>query len=365
MTARPRAAFFGSSILSAYWNGAATYYRGIVRELDAHGIDVTFFEPDAYHRQAHRDIEPPDWVRSVVYPATDAGVHQALELATGVDFVVKTSGVGVFDELLEEAVLAVAPERALFWDVDAPATLARVQGNVVDPFRRAIPRYALVFTYGGGPPVVDAYKALGARDCIPIYNAVDLDTHHPDTPDARFSGDLNLLVNRLPDREARIEEFFFRPARRMRERQFTLGGNGWDRGDAPENVRVVGHVYTADHNRFNSSSLAVLSVNREDMARVGYSPATRVFEAAGAAACLISDRWTGLEQFFDPGSEVLVAADADEVVEQLAALTPARARSIGQAAYRRVLAEHTYAHRVDEVLAALALLPRAGIGMRA
>jgi spore maturation protein CgeB len=194
---------------------------------------------------------------------------------------------------------------------------------------------------------------------------VDLDTHHPETPDARFNGDLNLLVNRLPDREARIEEFFFRPARRMPERQFTLGGNGWNRADAPDNVRILGHVYTADHNRFNSSSLAVLSVNREDMARVGYSPATRVFEAAGAAACLISDRWTGLEQFFEPGREVLVAADADDVVEQLAGLTSARARSIGRAAYRRVVAEHTYAHRVDEVLAALAVLPRTGMGIRA
>jgi spore maturation protein CgeB len=357
MTTRPRVAFFGSSLLSAYWNGAATYYRGIVRELDAHGVDVTFFEPDAYDRQQHRDIEPPAWARSVVYRATEAGVHQALDAARGADFVVKTSGVGVFDALLEEAVLSIAPERALFWDVDAPVTLARVQANPADPFRRAIRQYALVFTYGGGPPVVDAYHALGARDCVPIYNAVDVDTHHPAEPDTRFAGDLNLLVNRLPDREARIEEFFFRPARQLGDRQFTLGGNGWDPAQVPSNVRAVGHVYTADHNRFNCSSLAVLSVNREDMARIGYSPATRVFEAAGAAACMITDRWTGLEQFFEPGTEVLVASGGEEVVEHLAALTPARARAIGQAAYRRVLAEHTYAHRVDQVLAALAVVP--------
>jgi spore maturation protein CgeB len=365
MTARPHVVFFGSSILSAYWNGAATYYRGIVRELDAHGMDVTFFEPDAYNRQQHRDIEPPAWVRSVVYPATEDGVHQALESAKGADFVIKTSGVGVFDELLEGAVLTIAPGRAIFWDVDAPATLARVQSNLGDPFRDAISQYALVFTYGGGPPVVDAYRALGARTCVPIYNAVDLDTHQPAPPDARFTGDLNLLVNRLPDREARIHEFFFKPARLAPERQFTLGGNGWEPAQATANVRIVGHVYTADHNRFNCSSLAVLSVNREDMARTGYSPATRVFEAAGAAACLISDRWTGLEQFFDPGTEVLAAATGDDVAEQLASLTPARARAIGRAAYRRVVAEHTYAHRVNEVLATLAVLPRAGAGARA
>ena len=362
MTARPTAAFFGSSILSAYWNGAATYYRGIVRELHKHGVDVTFFEPDAYERQQHRDLEPPDWVTSVVYPATEQGVNRALAMARRADVIVKTSGVGVFDEFLEHAVLSLAPGRAVFWDVDAPATLARVQADSQDAFRAAIPEYALIFTYGGGPPVVNAYKALGARECVPIYNAVDLDTHHPAAPDARFAGDLNLLVNRLPDREARIDEFFFAPASQLPDRRFTLGGNGWADRNVPANVRMVGHVYTADHNAFNCSATAVLSVNREDMARTGYSPATRVFEAAGAGVCLISDAWTGLEQFFEPGKEVLAAASGDEVVAQLAALTATRAQQIGQAAYRRVVAEHTYAHRVEKVLEALALVPRVRLG---
>jgi spore maturation protein CgeB len=361
---RPHAAFFGSSILSAYWNGAATYYRGIVRELHRHGVDVTFYEPDAYDRQQHRDIEPPEWVESVVYPATQDGVDRALESARTADFIVKTSGVGVFDAYLEGAVVSLAPERAIFWDVDAPATLARVHADPSDPFRSAISRYALIFTYGGGPPIVAAYRALGARACVPIYNAVDVATHHPDVPDPRFAGDLNLLVNRLPDRESRIDEFFLGPAERLPTRRFTLGGNGWSDKVVPANVNVVGHVYTADHNRFNCSPLAVLSVNREDMARTGYSPATRVFEAAGAGACLISDAWTGLDEFFAVGSEVLAAGDGEEVVEHLNALSPERARQIGAAAYRRVLAEHTYAHRVERVLEALAVVPgtRVGVG---
>jgi spore maturation protein CgeB len=365
MAARPQAAFFGSSILSAYWNGAATYYRGIVRALHRHGVDVTFYEPDAYERQQHRDIEPPDWVHSVVYPATQQGVEAALAQARGSDFVVKTSGVGVFDEFLEAAVLDVAPGRAIFWDVDAPATLARVESNPSDPFRRAIPQYALIFTYGGGPPVVDAYKSLGARECLPIYNAVDVDTHHPDDPDPRFGGHLNLLVNRLPDREARIEEFFFRPARALPAYRFTLGGNGWADKDVSPNVHVAGHVYTADHNRFNCSSLAVLSVNREDMARIGYSPATRVFEAAGAAACLITDAWTGLEEFFEPDVEILAARNGDEVMAHLQSLSPERARRIGRAGFRRVRAEHTYSHRVERVLKALALVPGHQVGVGA
>jgi spore maturation protein CgeB len=360
MGARPTAAFFGSSILSAFWNGAATYYRGIIRQLHRRGMDVTFYEPDAYDRQQHRDIEPPAWVRSVVYAATPDGVAKALESARGADFVFKTSGVGVFDEWLERAVVSLAPGRAVFWDVDAPATLARVQADPDDPFRSVVAEYAAIFTYGGGPPVVDAYRALGARACVPIYNAVDPDTHHPAAPDGRFAGDLNLLVNRLPDREARIEEFFFTPATRLPSRRFTLGGNGWGDKPVPENVRVVGHVYTADHNAFNCSSLVVLSVNREDMARTGYSPATRVFEAAGAGACVISDAWTGLEEFLEPGTEVLAARSGDEVVAQLESLTPERARQIGNAALRRVLTAHTYERRGEDVLRALAIVPSAG-----
>ena len=175
-------AFFGSSLVSAYWNGAATYYRGIIRSLAARGHRVTFYEPDAYGRQAHRDLDDPDWARVVVYPGDDeAGALAALERARGADLVVKASGVGVFDELLEREVLALqAPETmVVFWDVDAPATLDRVQHDLADPFRALIPRYDMVFTYGGGDPVVAAYTALGARACVPVYNALDPSTHHP------------------------------------------------------------------------------------------------------------------------------------------------------------------------------------------
>src|SRR5437868_522711 len=148
-------AFFASSLVSAYWNGAATYYRGIVRALSARGHRVTFYEPDAYERQAHRDIDDPSWAEVVVYSA--AAPEHALamvERARGSDLVVKASGVGVFDEVLEAAVLELqsASTRVAFWDVDAPATLDRVAKNPADPFRALIPNYDLVLTYGGGAP---------------------------------------------------------------------------------------------------------------------------------------------------------------------------------------------------------------------
>jgi spore maturation protein CgeB len=267
------------------------------------------------------------------------------------DLVVKASGVGVYDELLEEAVAGMrAPHRlTAFWDVDAPATLDRVQGDPDDPFRRLIPQYDLVFTYGGGDPVVNAYTALGARACHPIYNALDTSTHFPVAPDARFAADCGFLGNRLPDREARVEEFFLLPATQLAEKQFVLGGSGWGDKGLPPNVRYVGHVYTHDHNAFNCTAQTVLNINRSSMARYGFSPATRVFEAAGAGACILTDAFEGVELFFAPEEEILVAQDGAGVAAQLRELNPEAARRIGRAAYKRVLAEHTYAHRAAQV----------------
>src|SRR5581483_7018713 len=157
-------AFFGSSLVSAYWNGAATYYRGVIRALAQRGHTITFYEPDAFDRQKHRDIEDPPWARVVVYPAEhERDAYWALEQARIANLIVKASGVGIFDELLERAVLDLQGpgRRVVFWDVDAPATLERVQRNGTDRFRELIPRYDLVLTYGGGEPVVSAYEALG------------------------------------------------------------------------------------------------------------------------------------------------------------------------------------------------------------
>jgi spore maturation protein CgeB len=341
-------AFFGSSLVSAYWNGAATYYRGVLQALAARGHRIVFYEPDAFDRQQHRDMPDPDWARVVVYPATEEGVERALEQARGADLLVKASGVGVFDPLLEARIPALKRTGALaaFWDVDAPATLDRMAADPADPFRPLVPAYDVVFTYGGGPPVVDAYAKFGARVCVPIYNGLDPATHHPAPPDPRFGCDLGLVANRLPDRERRIEEYFLSVAAELRQREFVLAGAGWGDKSMSPNVRYVGHLYTADHNAFNASALAVLNVSRDSMAVYGFSPATRVFEAAGAGACLITDSWEGIDRFFEPGREILVAQNGPEVAEQLARLEPATARRIGEAARARALAEHTYAQRV-------------------
>src|SRR5262249_31787102 len=154
---------FGSSIVSSYWNGAATYYRGIYKHLHALGNQITFAEPDAYGRQQKLDSALGEYVSVLVYPPDR--VEETLAKAADADLVVKHSGVGVNDELLEREVLRLRSDRArvAFWDVDAPATLARVESDASDPFRSWIPEYDLIFTYGGGDAVARHYLRLGAR----------------------------------------------------------------------------------------------------------------------------------------------------------------------------------------------------------
>lgn len=340
---------FGSSITSSYWNGAATYYRGIYKQLHALGHHITFAEPDAYGRQQKRDFGDFSYVESVVYE-TESELHHLLRRACHSDLVIKHSGVGVFDQLLEECVLdcRTGMTRVAFWDVDAPATLARVENDPTDPFWRLIPEYDFILTYGGGPPVVDHYLRLGAANCHPIYNALDPETHYPVPPDPDLRCDLVFAGNRLPDRERRVEEFFLRAAELAPELKFVLGGEGWGDKRLPANVRWIGHVGTSDHNLVNCSARMVLNINRDSMAGVGFSPPTRVFEAAGAGCCVITDRWAGVETFFEPGREILVAGNAEDIVYFLRSLNANDAKVIGSQMGSRALRDHTYQLRARE-----------------
>lgn len=345
-------AFFGSSIVSAYWNGAATYYRGIVKALHKKGHSVTFYEPDILDRQEHRDIEDPEWCDVVVYEEDRVTLRALLRKAQEeADILIKASGVGVFDELIEKEITQLKREDNLivFWDVDAPATLDRMEKHKNDPFRDLVSEYDLILTYGGGDPVVEAYTKLGARECVPVYNALDRDTHFRVEPNSRFEASLAFLGNRLPDREIRVEEFFLKPAKELSGHKFILGGSGWGDKELPGNVNYLGHVYTKDHNAFNCTPKAVLNISRDSMARYGFSPATRVFEAAGSGACIITDYWKGISQFFEPDKEILIVKDGEEVSRVLKNLSEEEAKKIGDAAYERVLAEHTYEHRVEQL----------------
>ena len=239
--------------------------------------------------------------------------------------------------------------KTIFWDVDAPATLSRVERDPQDPFRDDIPKFDLILTYGGGDPVVSRYEKLGAQACFPIYNGLDPATHHPVPADPQFACDLLFVGNRLPDRERRVEQFFLRAAELAPEMKFILGGEGWSNKPMPANVRWIGHVGTDDHNRLNCSARMVLNLNRDSMADAGFSPPTRIFEAAGAGACLITDSWPGIESFFAPQKELLVASSAEEIVSYLEKVLGAEAQAMGVAMRERALRDHQYSTRAEQV----------------
>ena len=352
---------FGSSLTSSYWNGAATYYRGIYKNLHALGNEIIFAEPDIYDRQKHRDAGEINYAEVLVY-STPRDLDRMLVRACDADLVVKHSGVGADDELLEREVLRCrcCGTRAAFWDVDAPATLARVERAPADPFLALIPEYDYIFTYGGGPPVIARYLQLGARSCHPIYNALDPETHHPVVPDPELRCDLVFVGHRLPDRERRVEDFFLRAAQLAPELSFVLGGEGWAGRSMPSNVRWIGHVGTHDHNRVNCSARMVLNINRDSMAAAGFSPPTRVFEAAGAGACVITDAWAGVETFFQPGREILLASSADDIVRLLRTVGREESANIGATMRARALRDHTYALAAQRVQGILRVADMAG-----
>jgi spore maturation protein CgeB len=344
---------FGSSIVSAYWNGAATYYRGICRALHARGHRIVFVEPDIYERQQHRDLaEDPPYAEVRVCRGWE-DLAREIERARGADVVAKFSGVGGWDLELAQGVLDLQRPGTLvtFWDVDAPATLAAAFEEPADAtgtFRALVPRYDAILLYGGGPPVQASYARLGARTSRIVYNAVDLDEYYPVPAEPDRACDLLFMGNRMPDREQRVKDFFLRAAELAPELTFVLGGSGWGEGiELPPNVRWIGHVPTGEHRAWNCSARMVLNINRESMAQYGYSPPTRVFEVAGCGACLITDAWTGVEEFLLPDEEILVAHNAEDVVRHLRSTSPERAREIGRRARERVARDHTYDSRAE------------------
>jgi spore maturation protein CgeB len=342
-------AFFGAAFGLDGGAGAARHHRGVLRALHERGHRITVYEPHAGDAPVARDAAPAPWATVGHHSSDDLDAwHAALDAARRADIVIMSSTVSLHASWLAREVLALkrGDNQLLWWDADAAATLERVLDDPRDAFRALIPQYDGVLTCGGGPPVATAYRALGAKGCTPLYPAIDPDTHYPVPAVARYQGLCGFLGHRAPDREARVREFLFEPARRLSSDRFLLGGTGWAAGDrAPCNVDRLGAVQAADHNAFHCSPRAILSITRDGAARTGYTPPRRLFEAAGAAACVVMDDWPGADLFLEPGREVLVARSGVEVADVLSGLTIKRARALGNAALVRVLAEHTYANR--------------------
>ena len=341
---------WGLTVSSSWGNGHATLWRGLIRALATERHEVVFVERDvAWYRDA-RDLHDLPNGRLLLY-SDWAEVLAAKRELLDADALIVTS---YCPDAIAATRLIEAEGRgvAVFYDLDTPVTLARLAaGETVDYLPpEGLGSFDLVLSYTGGPALDALRDRLGARRAAPLYGHVDPAAHRPAAARDMFRGDLSYLGTYAADRQATLERLFVDPARGSPARRFVLGGSSFP-GDFPwqSNVFYVGHVAPPDHPAFFCSSRLTLNVTRGDMAAMGWCPSGRLFEAAACGAPIVSDDWDGLDRFFTPGNEILLAATAADVGAALD-LLDAELRRIAEAARARVLAEHSSAVRARELV---------------
>jgi spore maturation protein CgeB len=349
-----RLAIFGLTITSSWGNGHATLWRGLVRALARRGCRVTFFERDEPYYSDNRDLSEIPGAEVVIYSHWDDVRAKAAAALTEADATIVTSychdGIAA-SELVHEKARGLS----VFYDLDTPVTLARLdEGEPVDYIGpRGLRDFDLVLSYTGGRALQELQMRLGARRVVPLYGHVDPDVHQPVALADRYRADLSYLGTYAADRQATLEALFVAPARKRPDQRFLIGGAQYP-ADFPwsDNIYFVRHLPPSEHPAFFSSSRLTLNATRRAMADMGWCPSGRLFEAAACGAAVISDTWAGLETFFTPGREILLAHDADDILSALV-LTDAELARMAKAARERTLDMHTSACRADELLEAL------------
>jgi spore maturation protein CgeB len=346
-------AIFGLAVSSSWGNGHATLWRGLCQALAAMKHQVVFFEKDVPYYAAHRDLARPDGWTLCLYPTWEEVRARAERELAGADVAVVTS---YCPDGVAAAELALASPVAVrcFYDLDTPVTLQRLgQGEPV-PYigQRGLSGFDLVLSYTGGAALPELETRLGAARTAPLYGCVDPRVHRPVEATGRVYL-ASYLGTYAPDRQAALEQLLLGPARRMPERAFALGGSLYPEGSEwPANVHHRPHVPPPEHPAFYCSASLTISVTRAPMARMGWCPSGRLFESAACGVPVLSDWWEGLDAFFEPGREILIARSSQEALDAMRRPAVELAR-IGQAARRRVLAEHTAAARARELVSLL------------
>ncbi len=349
-----RLVIFGLTVSSSWGNGHATIWRGLCSALARQGHEIKFFERDVSYYAQHRDLNCGDSYELILYKSWAEIAAIARDAVNDAYCAVVTSycpDARPASDLILDAPVAMR----IFYDLDTPVTLDRLRaGEEVEylpPY--GLEPFDLVLSYTGGAALEELRTRLGAKRVAPLYGSVDPAVHQPTVPKERYRADLSYLGTYAPDRQSKLQDLFIEPARRCPEKRFVLGGALYPM-EFPwtNNIWFVRHVPPPEHPAFYCSSDLTLSVTRGAMAEMGYCPSGRLFEAAACGTPIVSDYWAGLEEFFEPGREILVVSSADDVQDALA-LPAEELYRIGDAARQRVLAEHTADQRGTELLSLL------------
>jgi len=338
----------GLSITSSWGNGHATTYRALVRQLAARGHDVLFLERDLPWYADNRDMPRPPGAHTELYDSVASLKDRFETEVREADSVIVGSyvpeGIAVGEWVTSEALGVTA-----FYDIDTPVTLAKLANGGADYISKAlIPKYDLYLSFTGGPTLERLRREFGARMTRALYCSVDPDQYSPEAADP--SWDLGYLGTYSDDRQPSLTQLMLEPARGLRDHRFVVAGSQYPDTIAwPRNVERITHLPPRDHRGFYNAQRYTLNITRQDMIRAGWSPSVRLFEAAACATPIISDYWDGLEEFFEPGREILIARTARDTEEYLHDVPEEERRTLGARARERVLARHTAAHRAAEL----------------
>jgi len=332
---------FGLSITSAWGNGHATTFRALLRALHNRKHEIVFFEKETEWYADNRDLPEPPYCRVVLYDRWTEVLNRARRELADADVGIVGSyfpdGVSAVDELLESRAVKT------FYDIDTPITIARLRENGSTGCVRAeqLPGFDVYFSFTGGPMLREIEEQFGAKLAFPLYCSFDPAEYRRFGTNKRFACDLSYMGTYASDRQTKLEELLVHTATQLPDKQFIVAGSQYPKSIRwPKNVRRMVHVNPKWHARFYSSSRLTLNVTRREMVIAGYSPSVRLFEAAACGAVIVSDSWPGLDAFFIPGREILLANDSQDVARYFA-LPNSELRLIGDAARARVLSDHT------------------------
>ncbi len=345
---RLRIVILGLSITSSWGNGHATTYRALVRELNARGHDILFLERDVHWYASSRDLPRPPHCRTALYldrseleQRFSADIAEADLVIVG-SYVPEGAKVG-------EWVTRVARGVTAFYDIDTPVTLAKLaRGEEEYLTPELIREYQLYLSFTGGPTLERLKQEFGSPLARPLYCSVDPELYYPEPAPTRW--DLGYMGTYSEDRQPALNRLLIEPARAWPEERFVVAGPQYPKAVRwPRNVRRVQHLPPKRHRGFYNAQRFTLNLTRADMVAAGYSPSVRLFEAAACGTPIISDYWDGIETLFQPGQEILIARSPREVQQYLRDIPEPDRLALGRRARRRVLAEHTAAHRAAEL----------------
>ncbi|UPK31396.1 CgeB family protein [Bradyrhizobium sp. 195] len=355
-----RIVIFGLTISSSWGNGHATLWRGLCKHLVRLGHTIVFFERDTPYYAGARDLHELPGGQLKLFSDWEPVRPVAKQYLRDADVAIVTSycpdAIAATDLILEGRAIPV------FYDLDTPVTLSRIVAGEAVPYisPRGLRDFDLVLSFTGGPGILHEFRSrLGARHIEPLYGHVDTDIHRPVAPQAHYSADLSYLGTYSDDRQRTLEALFVAPARNRHDLRFLIGGAQYP-DDFPwsPNIYFVRHLPPSEHAAFFASSRLTLNVTRRAMAEMGWCPSGRLFEAAACGVPLLSDSWAGIDTFFVPGDEILLAKSEDDTLAALA-MPDAKLRRIAQRGRERTMDQHTSEKRANELVA---LLERAASG---